>query len=341
MVIWGWADATAVVDTPVMGPSNNGTELRHHAVNPLFTPYFSCVNTGERGDRRFPVIFALDDVSKTRYNGFVNVYISADLEGISGVVHWEQCSPGNKEWADARALMTAEANAAIQGAFDGGATEVLVNDAHSSMRNLDPLELDSRVRLLRGTIKPQSMMEGINESFDAAILIGCHAGAGCNGVLSHTYDGMVHSLRLNSLAAGEITINSALAGYYGVPVALVTGDSAACKEALAVLGGVEAVAVKEPISRYSANCLNPAAAREKIRAAAKAAISRASELEPFTLEPPIRFELTFNHVGYADRVVFMPGTERLDPVTVAYQSEDFITTFRGFLTMLVLAESAK
>ena len=271
----------------------------------------------------------------------MNVYISVDLEGIGGIVHWEQCSPGTKEYDDARALMTAEANAAIQGAFDGGATEVLVNDAHSSMRNLQPLELDPRVRLVRGSIKPQSMMEGMNEPFDAAFLIGCHAGAGCNGVLSHTYDGMVTSVRLNSLAGGEITINSALAGYYGVPVAMVTGDSAACREALGILGGVEAVAVKEPISRYSANCLNPVIVREKIRAAATAAVSRASELEPFTLEPPIRFEVGFAHVGYADRVAFMPGSERLDPMTVAFQSEDFITAYRGFLTMLVLAESVK
>ena len=299
------------------------------------------VNAGSSVGRRFLEKCALDDLCNTGYNGYVNVYISVDLEGISGVVHWEQCSPGAKEWDDARALMTAEANAAIQGAFDGGATAVLVNDAHSSMRNIQPLELDSRARLVRGSIKPQSMMEGINESFDAAFLIGCHAGAGCNGVLSHTYDGMVASAKLNSLAAGEVTINSALAGYYGVPVALVTGDSAVCREALAVLGGVEAVSVKEPISRYSANCLNPLAARDKIRAAAMAAVSRASDLEPFTIEPPVRFELTFSHVGFADRVAFMPGTERLDPVTVAYQSEDFITAYRGFLTMLALAESVK
>ena len=299
------------------------------------------VNTGKYGEGHFPIISALDYLGKTGYNGFVNVYISVDLEGIGGIVHWEQCSPGTNQYDDARTLMTTEANAAIQGAFDGGATEVLVNDAHASMRNILPHELDSRARLIRGTIKPQSMMEGINESFDVAFLIGCHAGAGSSGVLSHTYDGTVASVSLNSLAAGEITINSALAGYYGVPVALVSGDSAACREALAVLGGVEAVAVKEPISRYSANCMNPAAAREKIQAAAKAAVSRASELEPFTLEPPIRFELTFGHVGYADRVAFMPGTERLDPVTMAYQSEDFITAYRGFLTMLVLAESVK
>ena len=299
------------------------------------------VNTGWSIDQRFPVICALDGLGKTGYNGCVNVYISVDLEGISGIVHWEQCSPGSKEWDDARALMTAEANAAIQGAFDGGATEVLVNDAHSSMRNIRPLELDPRTRLVRGSIKPQSMMQGLSESFDVAFLIGCHAGAGCNGVLSHTYDGMVASAKLNSLAAGEVTINSALAGYYGVPVALVTGDSAACREALGVLGGVETVAVKEPISRYSANCMNPLAAREKIQAAAMAAVTRASDLEPFTLEPPIRFELAFDHVGYADRVAFMPGSERLDPVTVAYQSEDFITAYRGFLTMLVLAESVK
>jgi D-amino peptidase len=183
------------------------------------------------------------------------------------------------------------------------------------------------------------MMQGVDESFDAAFLIGYHAGAGQSGVLSHTYDGAVCAARLNGMAAGEITINAALAGYFGVPIALVTGDSAACREAESVLPGVATVAVKTPITRYSANCLNPKTAREQIRAAAAQVLGRIAELEPFTIEPPIRFELAFNHVGFADRAAIMPGTARLDPITVAYQSDDYVTAYQGFLTMLVLAES--
>ena len=158
-------------------------------------------------------------------------------------------------------------------------------------------------------------------------------------MLSHTYTGAVSAARVNSLPAGEVTINAALAGYYGVPVALVTGDSAACREALSILTDVETVAVKEPISRYSAKCWNPSVTRDRIRAAALAAMSGISDLEPFTLEPPIRFELTFAHAGYADRVSLMPGTIRIDPVSAAYEAGDFVTTYRGFLAMLVLANS--
>lgn len=271
----------------------------------------------------------------------MKVFISVDLEGISGIVHWEQCTPGGKMYDEARVLMTAEANAAAVGAFEGGAEEVMINDSHGGQRNLLPLELDRRVRHISGSTKPLSMMEGIGESFDAAIFVGYHAGAGFPGVLSHTYDSPIAAARLNSVQAGEITINAALAGYFGVPVALVTGDSAACREALAVSGGTETVSVKEPITRYAANCLTPPAAREKIREAARAAVTRVSELEPFTLEPPIRFELAFTHTGFAERACLMPGTKRLDPVTVSFESDDFITAYQGFLTMLVLADSVK
>ena len=269
----------------------------------------------------------------------MKVFISVDIEGIAGFVNWQQCSASDPGYRTAIDLMTGEANAAIAGAFDAGADEVLVDDSHGNQRNMSPLELDPRARLVIGGTKPLSMMQGIDESFDAVFLVGYHAGAGFNGGLSHTYDGTVSVVRLNGMQVGEITINAAVAGYFGAPVALVTGDSAACREAKATLSAVETVAVKEPISRYSANCLSPAAAREKIRAGCSAALARIGDMEPFTLEPPVRFELTFNNVGFADRVSLMPGTKRVDPLTVAYESDDCITAYQGFLTMLVLAES--
>jgi D-amino peptidase len=269
----------------------------------------------------------------------VKVFISVDIEGIAGIVNWQQCEPGKPQYDECRSLMAGEANAAILGAFDAGATEVLVADSHGNQRNLPTLDLDPRARIILGNTKPLSMMQGVDESFDAAFLIGYHAGAGHNGVLSHTYDGTVSAVRLNSVLGGEIPINAALAGYFGVPIALVTGDSAACREAESTIPGVVTVAVKEPITRFSADCLNPRTARERIRAAAHAALNKVSELEPYTLEPPIRFDLTFNHVGFADRACLMPGTTRVDPLTVTYQSHDFVTAYHGFLTMLVLAES--
>ncbi len=268
----------------------------------------------------------------------MKVFVSVDLEGISGVVNWEQTSPGNSEYETARALMCGEAKAAIEGLFDGGATEVVVNDSHGGGRNLKIADLDPRIRLISGGGSPLSMMHGIDESFDAVALIGYHASAATSATLSHTYTGKVWAAKLNSRLVGEISINAAVAGYFGVPVAMVTGDSVACREALSNLGAVETVAVKEPITRFSANCLHPVVAREKIKMAAAGVLERLHEFEPFTLEPPIEVELTFNHSGLADAAAIMPGTKRVDATTVGYTSDDYMEVFRAFLTMTRLAQ---
>jgi D-amino peptidase len=205
------------------------------------------------------------------------------------------------------------------------------------MRNIDAGDIDYRASLITGSPKPLSMMQGIDESFDAVVLLGYHAGAGTAAVLSHTYNGKVWAAKLNSRLVGEIAINAAVAGYFGVPVAMVTGDSVACRDALSNLGAVETVAVKEPTTRNSANCLHPVAAREKIKLAAAGIMERLHEFEPFTLEPPIELELTFNNCGLADAAAIMPGAKRVDATTVGYTSEDFMEVFRAFLTMTRLA----
>ncbi len=267
----------------------------------------------------------------------MKVFVSVDLEGISGVVNWEQTAAGNTEYETARALMEGEAQAAVQGLFDGGAAEVVVNDSHDGGRNMRIESLDQRIRLVSGSGSPLSMMHGIDESFDAAVLLGYHAGAGAAAVLSHTYNGKVWAAKFNSRLVGEISINAAVAGYFGVPVVMVTGDSVACREALSNLAEVEAVAVKEPVTRYSANCLHPRAAREKIKQSASGVLSRLHEFEPFTFEPPIELELTFNNAGQADAASVMPRTERVDGTTVGYTSDDFMEVYRAFLTMTRLA----
>ncbi len=268
---------------------------------------------------------------------FVKVFVSVDMEGISGVVNWEQTSAGNPSYEDARALMAGELRAAVEGLYDGGATEILVNDSHANGRNIKIAEADPRVRLITGGGSPLSMMQGIDETFDAAVFVGYHAGAGTAAVLSHTYNGTIYSAKLNSRLVGEITINAAVAGYFGVPVVMVTGDSTACREALSSLGPVEAVAVKEPITRYAADCLHPEAARERIRTAAAGLFDRLPEFEPFSLEPPIRFELAFTNTGLADAAGIMPGAVREDATTIGYASDDFLGAYRGFLTMTRLA----
>ena len=166
------------------------------------------------------------------------VYVSVDLEGISGVNGDDQTSAGQPEYARARKLMAEDANAAIRGAFAGGATEVVVNDSHGSQRNLLPEDLDPRVRLISHSFKRHGMMEGLDETFDAVLFVGYHAKADApRGLFAHTGSGVVRDLQVNGVSVGEGGMNAAMAAWYGVAVALVTGDDAAVEEVKAVAPG--------------------------------------------------------------------------------------------------------
>src|SRR5213076_11274 len=176
------------------------------------------------------------------------------MEGIAGVVHESQTDPADPahaaEYGRFRRLMTAEANAAIEGALAAGATKLVVNDSHWLMRNLLAEELHQAAELLSDDPKPQSMVEGIDGGFDAALFIGYHARAGTrHAILDHTYADRIHDVRLNGRPVGELGINAAFAGVAGVPVALVSGDSAVATEAKDLLGqGGGTVIVKEAVS---------------------------------------------------------------------------------------------
>lgn len=272
----------------------------------------------------------------------MRVFISVDMEGVAGIVHWDQVEPGGGEYEWARRLMIGEANAAAVGAFEGGATGVVVNDSHYHMRNLLPGELDPRVRLVSGSPKPLSMMEGLQDGgFGAVFLVGYHAAAGHAGVLAHTYSSAtVHRLWLNGQPAGELAVNAAVAGALGVPVALVTGDAAVVAEARELLGEVETVAVKEPRGRYAAANMHPEAAREAIRTAAARAVKRAPGLRPWLPEPPYAFEVAFMHPAMADCALLLPGAERVDAVTVRYAHDDYLTAYRAMRALMGLARLA-
>jgi D-amino peptidase len=267
----------------------------------------------------------------------VKVFISADLEGISGVVAGLQTDDNEKEFERARRLMTGEVNAAISGAFGAGASEVLVNDSHGSMRNILIEDLDVRAELVTGSPKPYSMMEGLDESFDVALFIGYHAQAGSPlGTLNHTYSGRhVFQIKLNGQPVGEVGLNAALAGALGVPVGLVTGDQAVVEEAQRLLAPPAVVAVKTAVARSAARCLPPAVARQRIEAAASEAVRRRGT--PFRLEPPITAELTCMRTDQADMAELIPGVERVDGRTVRYQHEDMRTLFKVWRAMLALA----
>jgi len=271
----------------------------------------------------------------------MRVYISVDMEGIAGVVHWDQTNPVDPrcapEYARFRRLMTAEANAAIAGALEAGATSVLVNDSHWNMRNLLAEELHESAELVAGDPKPWSMMEGIDSGFDAVFFVGYHARAGtAHAILDHTYSDRVYDVRLNGRPVGEVGLNAALAGAHGVPVELVTGDAALAAEAQALLGeGVTTAVVKTAVGRQGARSLAPAVACRRIReAAAKSLRSRG---KPFVIPPPITLEIDFVQTLHADLAEVVPGAERTAARTLRYTHQDYREVFRAFRAMHNLA----
>ena len=259
----------------------------------------------------------------------MDVYISIDIEGVAGVVHVDQARRTGHDYERARRWMTGEANAAIAGAFDGGATSVLVNDSHGDMRNLLLDELDRRAEVISGSLKPLSMVEGVASGQAAALFVGYHAGAGSQaGILDHTYFGkVVARCRVGGRDWNETAINAAVCGARGVPVALVTGDSTCCAQAREILGDVVTVEVKQAITRYSARTILPAAACDRIREGATRAVRRAAagELRPFRPSPPHDLEIDFANSGCADAAEMVPGTVRSGGASCTYRAPDAAT----------------
>lgn len=271
----------------------------------------------------------------------MKVFISADMEGIAGIVHPDQVNSGHKEYERARRLMTDEVNAAILGAFSGGATDVLVNDSHGGMTNILIESLNQRAHLISGSPKPLSMMQGIDEGFDVAFFVGYHAQAGTlQGIMEHTYSsGSVWQVFLNGQPLGEMGLNAALAGHHGVPVALVTGDLALCKEAKDLLGdNVEAVAVKRSYGRSAARCMPPAQAQRAVREAAERAMLAA--VHPLVIRPPVTVTVDFLQTTRADVAALLPGSRRPNARRVEFTAPDMPIAYQALLTMLRLAWSA-
>ncbi|MFW5897283.1 MAG: M55 family metallopeptidase, partial [Bacillota bacterium] len=242
----------------------------------------------------------------------MKVYVAVDMEGVAGVVSWEETSAGRPDYERFRRLMTGEADAAIRGCFEAGADEVLVNDAHGSMRNLLIEELDPRAELMGGSPKPGSMVAGLDASFDAFVMIGSHSMAASCGVLNHTYSGCLLAYRINGDTMGEIGMCAALAGYYRVPTVFVSGDDAATAEAERLIPGVKTAKVKHYASRYAARSLHPSRSRELIRRSVADAL-RGPPPKPLTVTEPVELSLTFCDSAHADGHHFMPGSRRVDP----------------------------
>ena len=269
----------------------------------------------------------------------MRIYISADMEGVTGVTHSQDVIPGRSQYERFRGLLTADVNAAIEGAEQAGATEFLVNEAHDGMRNILLEDLDPRAEVIVGQRKPLSMMQGF-EGADLVFFVGYHARAGTEGVLSHTFDSptVVTGVWLNGEPCSEARMNATLAGLRGIPVGLVTGDDLACAEAEALYVGVQTARVKTAVDRYTARCLSPQVARERIREAALRAGGK-GDLTPYTPEPPYCFTIEFATASSAASVLFFPGPERVDDRCVSWTHEDYETAFKMFIGVMRLSRS--
>ncbi|MBN1642897.1 MAG: M55 family metallopeptidase [Anaerolineae bacterium] len=262
----------------------------------------------------------------------MKVYISVDMEGIACVTR-TRLEGSDREAA--RRWMTGEANAAIEAAFEAGATEVVVADSHGDMLNILPDELDERSLLVRGTPRPLTMMEGLDGSFDAAFLIGYHAMSGTStGVLAHTYTGHANAVRLNGTVVGETGFNAAIAGHFGVPVALVCGDDTLQDEVAALMPWTERVITKWAISNWSARSLTPKAAQSRIRAGAARALRRLSGMPPLAMDTPVRFEVELGPPLWATLGADVPGVERLSGRTLGYEGADMLDVVRVWRLIL-------
>ena len=282
--------------------------------------------------------FVVSDISYGKEK--LKVFISVDMEGIAGIVNGDQTSSAGKDYGIARRWMTEEVNAAIRGALQAGATEIVVNDSHGSMRNVIISELDPAAHLITGSPKPLSMMQGIDETFDAVFLIGYHARAGSeDGVLDHTYSGgSVFSIKVNGMELGEAEQNALIAGCFDVPIVLVTGDQTVCGQVIKSLGeGIVTAVVKEGIGRYAAKSLTPKAAQALIEEKASNALENRSRIKPLKLQPPYRFELTYLRSSMADAGELIPQVKRTGPRTVMYETEDYIEGYKLFRALIGLA----
>ncbi len=271
----------------------------------------------------------------------MKILIAADMEGISGVVHWDQVSPGHAEYARFRHIMTGDVNAAIRGAFQGGANEVVVSDGHSFGRNILIEEMDPRARLNSGSPSPFSMVQGIDQAVDGLFFIGYHARIGTqNAILEHTWsDERVANVWLNGDPFGEIGLNAGVGGHFNVPVLMISGDQSACAEARAILGELETVEVKQAYGRMTAECLSPEEAQQRIQAAAAQAVSRLVKgraPSPLRVAPPITLVIDFVHSEMADRAAMLPGSQR-DGRRWTYTAEDMPAVYNAFRTAMALA----
>lgn len=272
----------------------------------------------------------------------MKVFISVDLEGINGVTSPQQVLPGNREYEVTRKMVTDEVNASVAGAVEAGASEILINDSHHDMRNVDIARLDARATLISGDAKKYSMVHGIDETFDAAIFLGYHAKAGTPfAIMDHSfYPKEVLDIRINGVSYGEIGLNMLFISEIGVPVVMVTGDKAAIQEACRLNPSCKTVCVKEAQGRFSARCLSVGESLKQIKQTAQEAVSASRQIKiPAVPENPV-LEIDFSSVNLADAAGIVPGTERLDSKCIRFKCSDMKELYMWRQVFCALAAGA-
>ncbi len=258
------------------------------------------------------------------------VYISVDMEGIAGVVTGDQLSPAGFEYERFRGFMTNEVLAAIEGARAAGAAEFLVSDSHGNGESLLIERFPKDVQIVRSWPRPLAMMQGIDGSFDAALFIGYHASTtNPEGVRAHTMSSAhLADLRLNGVSMPEAGLNAAIAGHFGVPVVLITGDDAIVREAQALLGPLTGAVVKWNYGFHSARTMTPEAACDAIRDAARRAFAERKSRKPFTVAAPVTLDLRFKNYRPAEVLAYLPIVERTDAHAIRFRGKDMIEVSR-------------
>ena len=254
------------------------------------------------------------------------IFISADLEGVVGAVTGEQLGPGGFEYNRFREFMTAEVNAAITAARAAGATEILVADSHGNGQNLLIEKLPKDVKLIRSWPRPLGMMEGIDSSFDGVIFTGYHASTdNPEGVRAHTFSSArLTSVKINGKVMTEGSWNAAVAGEFGVPVIMISGDDAAVNEVKALIGNAEGAIVKESISFHSAKSLHPEAAYDLIAEKTSYAVKNIKKYKPYKIKGPLTVSVSFKNYQPSQILSYLKMFKRTDSHTIEFKAKDMI-----------------
>jgi len=272
----------------------------------------------------------------------MKVHITADMEGVATISHDYQVDHKNSEFPRARQLMTDEVRAAIAGAKDGGADEMLVCDAHDTGRNIYVEQLDSDVEIVQGSAYDMGMMAGISKGFDASLQIGYHSMRHTHaGTLGHTYTYSIAELKFNGVTVGESGLSAAIAGHFGVPLVFVSGDAHAVRQAQRLAKNIVGVPTKTGVGLYGVRSLTPKKACDMIRRGVKEALGRVGDIRPFVVKRPVLMQVEFERPLMAQYVSRIPMTKRVDIKTVSYKAKDVLEAFEVFNVMNAVAAYAR